>query len=213
MAAPGERLPGESPKAYAAFCLYRDLGPGRSLDAASRVYHHPKLPSGNGTARRPRASGRIRQWAERWDWSARASAWDEELAQVQRTEQIAAVKEMAERHAKEALMLQNKAVERLRQLRPEELKPRETLDFLVGAAKLERLARAEPEPSEEPHAQETSHHDSDLFARIEQYAHAFRPLLEPGQPRLEAGDVPGHGRGEPLDPAPPDPETAAGIAP
>src|SRR5260370_31422775 len=55
-----------------------------------------------------------------------------------------AVQEMAERHAKEAMMLQNKAVERLRQLRPEELKPRDTLDFLVEAAKLERLARGEP---------------------------------------------------------------------
>ena len=41
-------------------------------------------------------------------------------------------------------MLQNKAVERLRQLRPEELKPRDTLSFLVEAAKLERLARGEP---------------------------------------------------------------------
>src|SRR5262249_13729898 len=121
MAAPWERLPGESPRAYAAFCLYRDLGPRRSLDAASRGYHHPPPPGGDGkpTARRPRASGRIRQWAQRWNWGARARAWDQELGRVQWAEQIAAVKEMAERHAKEALLLQNKAVERLRQLRPE----------------------------------------------------------------------------------------------
>ncbi|HEV3121876.1 MAG TPA: hypothetical protein VGY53_08245, partial [Isosphaeraceae bacterium] len=39
---------------------------------------------------------------------------------------------------------QNKAVERLRQLRPEELKAREILSFLVEAARLERLARGEP---------------------------------------------------------------------
>jgi len=38
-------------------------------------------------------------------------------------------------------MLQNKAVERLRQLRPEELKARDTLAYLVEAARLERLAR------------------------------------------------------------------------
>ena len=41
-------------------------------------------------------------------------------------------------------MLQNKAVERLRLLRPEELGPREILSYLVEAAKLERLARGEP---------------------------------------------------------------------
>ncbi len=28
------RRPGETSAAYAAFCTYRDLGPGRSLDAA-----------------------------------------------------------------------------------------------------------------------------------------------------------------------------------
>ena len=41
-------------------------------------------------------------------------------------------------------MLQNKAVERLRLLRPEELGPREILSYLIEAAKLERLARGEP---------------------------------------------------------------------
>src|SRR5262249_46531474 len=90
------------------------------------------------------ASGQIRRWADRWNWSARARAWDQELEQVKCKRQIEAVEEMAERHAKEALMLQNKAVERLRQLLPEELKPRETLAFLIDAAKLERLARGEP---------------------------------------------------------------------
>jgi hypothetical protein len=201
-------------KAYAAFCLYRDLGPRRTLDAASRNYHAAgRAVDQAATGRRCRASGRIRQWAERWNWNARARAWDQELGRVQRAEQLEAVKEMAERHAREALMLQNKAVERLRQLRPEELKPRETLDFLVRATRLERLARGEPQTVEEHHYQETSHEEIDIFARIEEYANAFRPVLEPGQPGLEAGGLPGHGRGEPLDPTPPDGETEAGPPP
>jgi hypothetical protein len=66
------------------------------------------------------------------------------LERAKREKLIEAVEEMAERHAKEALMLQNKALERLRQLRPEELTPRETLSYLIDAAKLERLARGEP---------------------------------------------------------------------
>ena len=146
MTAAWDQLPGESSKAYAAFCLYRDQGPQRSIEEASRVYHD--RGSRDGTAaqshRQRRASGQIGRWAQRWNWTARARAWDEELERVRRRKQVEAVAEMAERHAKEALMLQNKAVERLRQLRPEELKPRDALSYLVEAVKLERLARGEP---------------------------------------------------------------------
>jgi hypothetical protein len=146
MSAAWERLPGESSKAYAAFCLYRDLGPRRSIEEASRLYHGKPTLDGapRDTARGRRASGLIRRWAERWNWIARAGARDEADEQAKRRKHLEAVEEMAERHAREALMLQNKAVERLRLLRPEELKPRETLSFLVEAAKLERLARGEP---------------------------------------------------------------------
>jgi hypothetical protein len=146
MLAAWDQLPGESSKAYAAFCIYRDQGPRRSLDEASRVYHSKPTQAANNapSGRKREASGQVRRWAERWHWGARARAWDQELDRVKRSKQVEAAEEMAERHAKEALMLQNKAVERLRQLRPEELKPRDTLSFLIEAAKLERLARGEP---------------------------------------------------------------------
>jgi hypothetical protein len=145
MAALWERQPGESAKAYAAFGLFRDLGPRRSLDAASRRYHHPgpEAPPPPG-GRLPRASGTMRRWAQRWSWVERARAWDQETERLQQAEQLAAIQEMAERHAKEALLMQNKAIERLRQLRPEELGARDTLAYLIEAAKLERLARGEP---------------------------------------------------------------------
>jgi hypothetical protein len=146
MSAVWERLPGESAKAYAAFCVYRDLGPRRSLDEASRLYHAQPARDEDGPTTRPkrRASGVVRQWAERWDWTSRALAWDHEVEQGKRKKQLEAIQEMAERHAREAMLLQNKAVERLRQLRPEELGPQDTLRYLIEAAKLERLARGEP---------------------------------------------------------------------
>jgi hypothetical protein len=170
MAAPWEQCRGESAKAYAAFCLYRDLGPRRSIDEASRRYHGREPSGGNGPqARRSReASGLIRRWATRWDWAARARAWDQELASANAGKQLEAVKEMAERHAREAMLLQNKAVERLRQLRPEELKPRDTLAYLVEAAKLERLARGEPTEriAEEHHFPDVKELTDDELARI-----------------------------------------------
>ena len=181
MPAPWDQLPGESAKAYRAFCAYRDLGPGRCLDQASRAYHQRQPPPADGasTAHKPRASGTIRRWAERWNWKARAIAWDQQLEQVKRQEQLTAVREMAERHAREAMMLQNKAVERLRQLRPEELKPRETLAYLIEAAKLERLARGEPTErvAEEHCFSDVKELSDDELARIV----ASRPgLLPPG---------------------------------
>jgi hypothetical protein len=145
MTTPWDPLPGESSKAYAAFGIYRDLGRRRSVDEASRLYH-PKTPPPREEPppRKREASGQIRTWAQRWNWGPRALAWDQELEHAKQNKQIEAIEEMAERHAREALMLQNKAVERLRQLGPEELTPREILAFLIEAAKLERLARGEP---------------------------------------------------------------------
>jgi hypothetical protein len=182
MAAPWERWPGESAKAYVAFCLFRDLGPRRSLDAASRRYHHPgpEAPPPPG-GRLPRASGTIRRWAQRWSWVERARAWDQETERLQQVEHLAAIQEMAQRHAKEALLMQNKAIERLRQLRPEELGARETLAFLVEAAKLERLARGEPTErvTQEHHFNDLKELSDDELAAI---ISRGRGLFLPGRP-------------------------------
>jgi hypothetical protein len=170
MAAPWDQQAGESAKAYAAFCLYRDLGPQRSLDEASRRYHQPAGQEGPQppSKRLRRASGTIRRWAQRWDWQTRARAWDQEIERLKQVQQQAAVKEMNQRHAKESLMLQNKAVERLHQLRPEELKPRDLLAFLIDAAKLERLACGEPTEHvvEDHHFEDLEELTDDELARI-----------------------------------------------
>jgi len=187
MVVPWEQLPGESSKAYAAFCLYRDQGLNRSIEATSRLYHGHSAPPESKTAsgRRRGASGQIRRWAQRWNWSGRARAWDQELERVKWSQQVEASAEMAERHAKEALMLQNKAVERLRLLRPEELGPRETLSYLIEAAKLERLARGEPtvRVAEEHRFADVKELTDDELARIV----ASRPgLSAPGGPGAAA---------------------------
>jgi hypothetical protein len=181
MTVPWEQLPGESAKAYAAFCLYRDLGPRRSLDEASRSYHgHGSGADGDRPARRRRASGTIRRWADRWNWPARACAWDQERMRVQASEELEAVKEMAKRHLQEARVLQNKAIQRLSQLQPEELKPRETLDYLIEGTKLERLVLGEPTErvAEEHHFGEVQEMSDDELAQI--IARARERLLSSG---------------------------------
>ncbi len=64
---PWDRQEGETPKAYAAFCAYRDLGTERSLEKVG------------GSSAKVRVCER---WSSRYSWPARAAAWDEHLREV-----------------------------------------------------------------------------------------------------------------------------------
>lgn len=141
---PWDRQPGESPKAFYAFVLYRDLPPNeRSLRrVADLLYGH------NPATRRPQhrhVPGQIKRWAERFAWVERAAAWDQERERIAREAEAEAIRAMRERHAKEAVALQERALARLRALDPSELSARDVLAYLIEAAKLERISRGEPE--------------------------------------------------------------------
>lgn len=138
-----ERQRGESVRAFHAFTLYRDLPPReRSLRrVAGLLYGDTRATNG----RRKSVPGRIQAWATRWSWAERAAAWDAELERHARNAAIEAIEEMRRRHAQEAVALQERALKRLREMRPEELSPRDVLLFIVEAAKLERMSRGEPE--------------------------------------------------------------------
>jgi hypothetical protein len=67
---PGGRLPDEPAKQFAAFCIYRDLGPGRSIALAVR---RAKQRDAAGTLRR------WEEWSSRFGWVERAAAYDAHL--------------------------------------------------------------------------------------------------------------------------------------
>jgi hypothetical protein len=67
---PYRRLPGESAQAFAAFTVYAELGADRSLDAVARKLDKSRSLLG--------------RWAARWDWVARARAWDDHRVKVER---------------------------------------------------------------------------------------------------------------------------------
>lgn len=73
-----ERLPDESALAYRAFCVYRDLGPDRSLDQAWKRSDQGKQC---GSARRP---GYWSKWSAQYEWVARAEAHDDEIEEERR---------------------------------------------------------------------------------------------------------------------------------
>jgi hypothetical protein len=133
---PWEQQAAESSRAFGAFCVYRDLGPRRSLRAAAAAFYGRAAPA---------LERQVDKWSRAFRWVERASAWDRHLDAEACKAQVEAQREMVERHVREARALQGKALERLRALRPEELGPADLLRYIVEAAKLERLALGEPD--------------------------------------------------------------------
>lgn len=67
------RLPGEPTNAYTKFCIYRDLGHGRTLVGAAQARGN-EAPGGG-----------LRQMAARWSWVLRAAAFDDyQIAEEER---------------------------------------------------------------------------------------------------------------------------------
>lgn len=140
---------GETPKAYAAFVAYRDLGPGaRSMQKAADAIG--------------KSWGTVRDWHDRWAWRSRAIAYDAMLEQEKRQAVSKAIQEMGERHATQgmalarAIMVPNQALLQRLAENPDEWRTLKNVDaakiieLAIKAAaiwpnvmKAERLARGE----------------------------------------------------------------------
>src|SRR5262245_35576295 len=88
---PWEQQPGESSRAFGAFCVYRDLGPRRSLRAAATAFY------GRSAAGLER---QLDKWSRAFHWVDRASAWDRHLDAETCRAQEKARHDMAERHVR-----------------------------------------------------------------------------------------------------------------
>jgi hypothetical protein len=71
---PWDQRPNEPDKAYVRFLVFRNLGPGRTLDRAYREFGRDNGTVSEGTQRR--APGRWRFLSTTFDWFARARQWD-----------------------------------------------------------------------------------------------------------------------------------------
>jgi hypothetical protein len=70
MPVPWDRQPNESSKAFAAFCLYLDLGPQRSVAKAYRLHTGRKQAAVSGT---------WNLWRSKYRWKNRAQAFDDNI--------------------------------------------------------------------------------------------------------------------------------------
>ena len=138
-----DRLTGESSKAYAHFCLYRDMGVGRSLRQMEKL---------DGCTSQLR---QLMRWSSRWRWVERCQQYDDYAERQLRVQQEKDRLEMHKRHAKIAVLGQNIAVKAMEALLgkvqsgKQAVAPADVTRLVDVSVKVERLARGEPTDSHE----------------------------------------------------------------
>lgn len=78
-----ERQPEDTPKSWAAFCVYRDLGADRSITKAYQIDVSRKYPD---RTRPEEANKRWKIWASGFNWVARTAAYDAHLDALDRAQ-------------------------------------------------------------------------------------------------------------------------------
>lgn len=109
MALDWDRRPRESAKAFAAFCCYRDLGPGRSLNLAYAEWRRSLGFAGDAA----KAAGYWAEWSSGFEWVARAEAYDAHLEQIRRAAREDALRRLEERRAEYELRNQERLERRV----------------------------------------------------------------------------------------------------
>jgi len=121
-----EQQPGETPRNYGLFAMYRDHGRIRTVAQIATM----SPISFAATAR----VARFNRWVER------AGLWDAEQDRITSIRLLDAREEMARRHCKAAGALMENALERLKTLNPDKISPHALVLMLDTAARIERAA-------------------------------------------------------------------------
>jgi hypothetical protein len=121
---PCRRCFGESRQAYQAWAVYRDLGQTRSYQRVANAL--------------AKSMTLIKRWGSRWRWQDRAGAWDDALDAYKCERTLQAVEETSERQAAVLTLVMEKGVQRLCELDPRDMNPRQTLDYIMQAIAMYR---------------------------------------------------------------------------
>ncbi len=130
---PWDRLPNERSKAYHLFCMYRDLGPTRTLERLARVE--------DSDSNRVATRANLKVYSRKYQWVARARAYDDYLAEKERVDNEQLILEMNRRQAEDGRFFQHIAVKSLEERELDKLSPTEADRLFNTGVKTERLAR------------------------------------------------------------------------
>ncbi len=124
-----------------AFDVYFKLGNKRSIQVLrDALVEEPALI---GCQRAPSRRS-LDVWSSTFHWQDRLLDLERKAQEQDREDQLQALRDMNERHAKEGLALQQKGVERLHSIPTGELSAGDAVRALIEGVRLERLARGEP---------------------------------------------------------------------
>jgi hypothetical protein len=161
-----ERQENETVKAFEAFTIYRDLGITRSIREVAKKLN--------------KSVALLGRWSSQYNWVERAQEYDDELDRKALLQQEKARRDMVKRHANHAMMFQQKVLERMQKMKPEELSPSELIRWFSESVKIERLSRGEStDIAEVSHSGEvTEKHEWDITQRIDRYEDVYSKVAE-----------------------------------
>jgi malonyl CoA-acyl carrier protein transacylase len=122
---PWDQWDGEPRRAFEHFTAHRLAGRGRTVRATAE-----------GAQIQPSYAYQL---AARWQWQRRAAAWDKEQARLYAARMQDRALELGEQHLSIANLLVAKAVQRLRELDPDRLGPKDLLAYIEAGIKVQRL--------------------------------------------------------------------------
>jgi hypothetical protein len=162
-----QRQPGEGPKAFGAFVVYRNLDPKeRSL---KRVVWECN-----------RSISLIGRWSSRWDWVERAAEWDDYQEMRRLEARIEAKQRLDEEDLRIIRAARIQAIKALTEMNPEQLAKnlKELRLWITQLINLERSIVGEPESVEERRQKVEIH--ASIEEQIKEYAPVFQELIDEG---------------------------------
>ena len=125
-AEPWERQPEETPKAFEAFCVYRDLGAERSIAKAGKQLGKNRVT--------------LEGWSSKYEWVKRCAAWDAEQDRIARVEMQRDMAKTRKRQREQAQKMQEKGMELLSSIAIGDAKLSEIVSLLKAGMEQERIA-------------------------------------------------------------------------
>jgi len=165
---PWERRPGESRQAYAAFGIYRDMGPHKR--STVKVAHELC-----------RSKTLMDRWSSRWSWVSRADTWDAEQERIRVETMRARQIQAAEDDFQLGAALAAKAASNLLTLADKGLTPHEIARLAHVGVEIKRLALGMPTKPQQTTAavpQEPHNGNGDLVAAEQEAAALSKRILD-----------------------------------
>jgi hypothetical protein len=147
-----ERLPGESGRAYAAFCTFRDFGLERNIRKAVEGQFGKTGLTANQETAIAKKYRMWRNWAAQFRWQERAADYDRYMEQLKQTELRKTIEAQGERHRAVTGKMLAVVEKKLDLMNPADLSAGTVTEWVETAIRAEREAAglAAPNGKSEP---------------------------------------------------------------